>query len=85
MFAYICAFVFPIIDGLKANRPVAGIAPSIEDRTIFACWVITLFNTNLIYLRLEGTLSANLVFQDSKLLTIRRIAIDVWYKVKWIG
>lgn len=66
MFAYICAFVFPIIDGPKASRPLAGNAPSIEDRTIFACWVITLFNTNLLYPRLEGTLSNVLIFNHSE-------------------
>jgi len=36
-----------------------------------------LLNTYFIYLRLEGTLSANLVFQDSELLTIRNIENDV--------
>jgi hypothetical protein len=33
--------------------------------------------TNLTYLRLEETLSLPLLFQNSKLTTIRRIAIDV--------
>jgi hypothetical protein len=35
--------------------------------------LITLLNTNLIYLRLEGTLSDLILFQHSELLTIRRI------------
>ena len=39
--------------------------------------VITLLFTILIYLTLEGTLSNVLIFQDSELLTIRRIENDV--------
>ncbi|HJS64708.1 MAG TPA: hypothetical protein VJ767_07590 [Nitrososphaeraceae archaeon] len=36
-----------------------------------------MLNTNLIYLRLEGTLSNLVIFYHFELLTIRRIAIDV--------
>ncbi len=39
--------------------------------------LITLLNTNLLYLWLEGTLSNLVIFQDSELLTVRRIKNDV--------
>jgi hypothetical protein len=39
--------------------------------------LITLLNTNLIYLWLEGTLSNVLIFYHAELLTIRRIAMDL--------
>jgi len=39
--------------------------------------LITFLNAILIYLWLEGTLSDLVIFQDSELLTIRRIAIDL--------
>ena len=75
MFAYICAFVFPIIDGPKASRPVARIASSIEAKTIILLLLllIRLLNTNLIYLRLEGTMSNLVIFYHSELLTTRKI------------
>jgi len=48
-----------------------------EARTISLLLLITLLNAILIYLWLEGTLSNVLIFQDSELLTIRRIENDV--------
>ncbi len=39
--------------------------------------LITLLNANLLYLRLEGTLSNLVIFYHAELLTIRRIAIDL--------
>ena len=40
-----------------------------------------LFNANLLYLCLEGTLSNVLIFYHSKLSTIRRLGIDVLVKI----
>jgi hypothetical protein len=54
--------------------PVASIAAMIEANTILLL-LITLLNAILIYLWLEGTSSNVVIFQDSELLTIRRIAI----------
>ena len=65
-----------MIDGFRASRLVASIAPIMEAKTIFIL-LITLLNTILIYLWLEGTLSNVVIFQDSELLTIRRIENDV--------
>ena len=48
-----------------------------EANSIFLL-LITKLVTNLTYLWLEGTLSVIVIFQDSKLITIRRIAIDVY-------
>ena len=76
----ICALVrFLIIDGFRASILVASIAPSIEAKTIILLLLllITLLNTNLIYLRLEGTLSNLVIFYHAELLNIRRIELDL--------
>ena len=39
--------------------------------------LITLLNTNLLYLWLEGTLYNLVIFYHAELLTIRRLAIDL--------
>jgi hypothetical protein len=43
--------------------------------------LITLLNANLIYLRLEGTLSDPVIFYHSEISTIRRIVIDILVKI----
>jgi hypothetical protein len=57
---YICAAAFVIVDKFRASIPVGSIAAIIETITIFLLLLllllITLFNANLIYLWLEGTL-----------------------------
>ena len=75
--AYICAPAFVIVDGFRDSKPVASIAPSIEANTIFLLLLlITFFNTNLLYLWLEGTLSNLVICYHSELLTIRTIEND---------
>ncbi len=72
--AYICAPAFVIVDGFRASRPVASIASSIEAYTIFLLLLlITFLNKNLIYLRLEGTLSDPVIFQVSEIMIVQRI------------
>ncbi len=66
------------MDGLRASKPAAAAIATYrtEANSIFLL-LITKLVTNLTYLWLEETLSVLVIFQDSKLTTIRRIVIDV--------
>ena len=57
--------------------PADAVATNRTEANSIFLLLITKLVTNLTYLWLEGTLSDLVIFQDSKLTTIRRIAIDV--------
>ena len=78
--SYICALAFATIDGFRASRLVASIAPTIEAKTIILLLIllIRLLTAKSIYLTLEGTLSDIVIFQHSELLTIKKIENDFY-------
>jgi hypothetical protein len=65
------------MDGLRAIMPADAVATNRTEANSIFLLLITKLVTNLTYLWLEGTLSVLVIFQDSKLTTIRRIVIDV--------
>ena len=67
------------MDMFKTRKGAVDIAITnrIEANNICLFLITKIVMTNLTYLRSEGTLSLPLLFQNSILRTIRRIAIDV--------